>query len=214
MSTYKQVKLEIMNEIKAQQAMMKETMVKEGYKMHGQIIKGFYSATSGSIYGLARRKGDAAKSWQVVVNRGDRFSVSVFSAGVPYADMSEEKTIVPDTKKWLAIPVGAALTKKNGPPRYPNGPRQAAMNLTMRPVQHGFRKQNPKGRDPLRFYKKDSNTAFLIAKDGVRGTGLNKKNRILFVLKKKVKRPAKTKLLMPWVDRRLDSMFEKIAGFK
>ncbi len=213
MSTYKQVKLEIMKEIKAQQAMMKETMRKEGYNMQKQIIKGFYSATSGSVYGLARRTGAAAKSWQVVVNRGDKFSVSVFSAGVPYADMSEEKTIVPKEKKWLAIPVGAALTAR-GAPRYPNGPRQAAMNLTMRPVQHGFRKQNPKGRDPLRFYKKDSNTAFLIAKDGVRGTGLNKKNRILFVLKKKVKRPAKTKLLMPWVDRRLDSMFEKIAGFK
>lgn len=213
MSTYRAVSLAVQTEIKTLRDNAKSELVSGAYAMHKGIVSGFYSATPGALYGLARRTGAAVKSWQVQVNRGQKFSVAVFSAGVPYADMSVEKRIAPKEKKWLAIPVGAAKTK-SGVPRYPGGPRQAAKALSMPPVQHGFRRQGEGERDPLRFYKRDANTAFLIAKDGVKGTGLGKNNRIMFVLKKSVIRPARTKLLMPWIDKRLDSIFNKIVGSK
>lgn len=195
----------------------RETVSKIAYNVHSGIVRTFYTAVPGANIGMARRTGTAAKSWKVAISNGRTMVASVYSAGVPYADMSSEKIITPKKAKWLAIPVGPALTA-SGAPRYPGGPRQAAKALVMPPLKTQRGRElswgATKARDPLSFVKKDANTAFLMAKPGVRGTGLTKGKRIMFVLKKRVKIPARTRLLMPWVDRKIDKAFDAMArGF-
>jgi len=208
----KEASKEIKRDLSNYKDRMRQSFVDASYQIHAGIIKKFYTASKGSAVGLSRRTGKAAKSWKVDVKRSnDNVTCSIYSAGAPYADFSEKKVIVPKTKKWLTIPVGPALTKA-GAPRYPGGARQAERAMTMPPVRHGFRRQGEGSRKPFKFYQKDSNTAFLIAKPGVKGTGLTKKDRILFVLKKKVTLPAKTQGLMPWVDKRVNSFVSKLSA--
>lgn len=208
MSTFKEVAKELDKDMKAIHEESRKRFVFSAYSLHRGIIDKFYTAAPGSSVGLARRTGNAARSWQVEIDRKvESITASVFSAGVPYADMSRQKTITPKTAKWLTIPVGPALTKA-GAPRYPGGPKQAASALRMPPIKQSFRKKKSGSRDPLRFYKKSESLAFLIAKDGVTGTGLTKNNRIMFVLKKSVTIPARTAGLMPFVDKRVQRLYQ------
>lgn len=208
---FKEFAKELEKEISFFREKARKDFVNGVYGTHKAIVQKFYTASPGSSVGLARRSGDAARSWSVQLKRSTSgIEAGIISAGVPYANMSVAKVITPKNRKWLTIPVGPALTK-NGSPRYPNGPRQAATALKMPPRKSGgFRRLKEGSRDPLRFYKKDSNTAFLIAKDGVTGTGITKRNRILFVLKKRVTRPARTAQLMPFTQDRVDKIFKSM----
>lgn len=122
-------------------------------------------------------------------------------------------TIVPKKKKWLAIPTGAALTPA-GAPRYPGGPIQAAQELYARTATANARRSRRRttARDPLSWYKKDNNTLLIFAKDGVAGPGLTKDKRLLFVLKRKVTRPDKTKGLVQFADQQTIVMINRIKG--
>ena len=225
MSEFRKIAKELQQELNAARKAARQRFVYNVAGLHKGIVQKFYSAAPGASVGLARRTGAAAKSWAyAIAQSGDVIVGTVYSAGVPYADMSEAKTITPKRAKWLAIPVGPALTR-NGVPRYPDGPEQASQALRMPPRKQSFRRaaktraitnsrysKNEGQRDPLRFYKKSADTAFLIAKDGVTGTGITKKNRILFVLKKKVVRPARTAGLMPFVDKRIAQTVKSMSN--
>ena len=225
MSNFKQIAKELQQELRSARKIARQRFVYNVAGLQKGIIQKFYTAAPGSSVGLARRTGAAAKSWAyAIAQQGDVVVGTVYSAGVPYADMSEAKTITPKRAKWLAIPVGPALTRV-GVPRYPDGPEQASQALRMPPRKQSFRRtgraraitnprysKNEGQRDPLRFYKKNADTAFLIAKDGVTGTGITKKNRILFVLKKKVIRPARTAGLMPFVDKRVAQTIKSMSN--
>ena len=225
MSDFRQIAKELEKELQAARKAARQRFVYNVAGLHKGIIQKFYTAAPGASIGLARRTGAAAKSWAyAVAQSGDTIVGTVYSAGVPYANMSVAKTITPKRAKWLAIPVGPALTRA-GVPRYPDGPNQAAQALRMPPKKQPFRisakaraitnprySKNEGQRDPLRFYKKSADTAFLIAKDGVTGTGITKKDRILFVLKKKVIRPARTAGLMPFVDKRVEQTIKSMSN--
>ena len=225
MSDFRQIAKELEKELQAARKAARQRFVYNVAGLHKGIVQKFYTAAPGASIGLARRTGAAAKSWAyAVAQSGDTIVGTVYSAGVPYANMSVAKTITPKRAKWLAIPVGPALTR-NGVPRYPDGPNQAAHALRMPPKKQSFRRaakamsitnprysKNEGQRDPLRFYKKSADTAFLIAKDGVTGTGITKKDRILFVLKKKVMRPARTAGLMPFVDKRVEQTIKSMSN--
>ena len=225
MSDFRQIAKELEKELQAARKAARQRFVYNVAGLHKGIVQKFYTAAPGASVGLARRTGAAAKSWAyAVAQSGDTIVGTVYSAGVSYANMSTAKTITPKKAKWLAIPVGPALTRA-GVPRYPDGPNQAAQALRMPPKKQPFRRSakaraitNPRysknegQRDPLRFYKKSADTAFLIAKDGVTGTGITKKNRILFVLKKKVIRPARTAGLMPFVDKRVEQTIKSMSN--
>lgn len=186
-----------------------------GYNAEGlrrDIIERFYTKRSDSS--LGRRTGRAAGSWAVSIKEnGDTYIASIYSAGAPYADFGEEKTIVPRVKKWLAIPTGAALTPA-GAPRYPGGPIQAAKELLMRTHTRNARRRKPvvTPRDPISWYKKDAQTILLFAKDGVTGPGLTKDKRLLFVLKRKVTRPDRTRGLMPFAEEQTVVMVNRIRN--
>lgn len=225
MSDFKRITKELEQELKAARKAARQRFVYNVAGLHKGIVQKFYSSAPGASVGLARRTGAAAKSWAyAVAQSGDVIVGTVYSAGVPYANMSVSKTITPKRAKWLAIPVGPALTR-SGVPRYPDGPEQAAQALRMPPRKQAFRKaakaraianprhsKNEGQRDPLRFYKKSADLAFLIAKDGVTGTGITKRDRILFVLKKKVVRPARTAGLMPFVDQRVAQTVKSMSN--
>lgn len=236
MSGFKETSREIIQELQKARTEAKKRFVYDVYGLQKGIIQKFYTAAPGSSVGLARRTGAAARSWAVVITReAESITAEVYSAGVPYADMSEKVTITPKSAKWLAIPVNEALTKA-GAPRYPDGPNQAAQALRMAPKKNPFRKSakariitkqryksSEGSRDPLRFYKKNENLAFLIAKDNASGPGIRdisgrKKsgsakdsNRIMFVLKKKVVRPARTAGLMGFVEKRTEQIFRHVS---
>lgn len=209
---FSQATKEIKGELNDFRSRLIKSFIAGAYSIHSGIVQKFYSATPSSKIGVARRTGNAAKSWKVNVSRNnDTVICSIYSAGAEYADFSQKKVIKPKSKKWLAIPVNAALTK-NGAARYPGGPRQAARALSMPPVKRRMGRLREGERDPLKFYKKDEENAFLIAKPGVRGTGLNNKNRIMFVLKKQVTKPDRTRGLMPWVDKRVNTIVSRLAN--
>jgi hypothetical protein len=206
MSTFRETAKEVKTLLNELRADSRAKFVSGVYRMHKGIVDVFYSGEGG----LNRRTGAAAKSWHVVVNRQEEsISASINSSGVPYADFSNVRNITPKNGKWLAIPVGPALTSA-GVARYPKGPWQAKNSLT---VGHAKRKGHILNSDPLFFLKKGGDTAFLIAKKGVTGIGITKQNRILFILKKKVAIPAYTKGLMPYVDGATDRMMDTMLSF-
>lgn len=211
---FREASKEISKELLEYRKRIRESFVAGAYQIHAGIVKKFYTASPGSSEGLARRTGSAAKSWKVDVSKSqETISCSIYSAGAQHAGaFMSGKFIRPKKKQWLAIPVGPSLTK-SGAARYPGGPREAAKTLVMPPLRRGgFGRRKSGERDPLSFYQKDSNTAFLFAKPGVKGTGLTKKNRLMFVLKKVVKRQAKTAGLMPWVDKRVSTLVDRLSA--
>lgn len=183
---------------------IRKLFVASAYQIHAGIVKKFYNVAPGSSEGLANRTGTASRSWKVSVkNTKDSVICNVYSAGVPYADFSKRTIIRPKKANgWLAIPVVAGLTD-GGAARYPGGPRQAEQKL----MSSGVKK-------PLAFIRKkngSNNKAYIVAKKGVKGPGLNKKDRLLFALRKVVVKPARTKSLMPWVDSKFESMIQRIS---
>jgi len=192
---------------------IRKSFVSGVYHIHAGIVTKFYTASSNSLIGLRRRTGKAAKSWKVSKKEDNNsISCSVYSAGAPYAGAFMKGMFIrPKKKKWLAIPVGAALTSA-GAPRYPNGPREAEQSLSLPPSKGGgFRRRKAGARSPISFYKKDERTAFLFAKDGVKGTGLTKNKRLLFVLKKVVKRQGKTSTMFPWIDNKMTVLTSRLT---
>lgn len=218
---FKEASNEIKKDLEQMRSRLKKSFINSAYSIEKGIVQKFYNAEPGSSSGVAFRSGSAARSWRVDVKRdGDNLVANIYSAGVSYANFNRERNIKPKNRKWLAIPVNKALTMA-GVARFK--PREADNIFTRRQSPGGgFRKSNS---DVLRFHKKDSETAFLILKDNARGLGLpfitskNRKNntnnkdksRILFVLKKNVKVPAKNKALMPWVDSRANLLFSRLT---
>lgn len=140
MSDFRQIAKELEKELQAARKAARQRFVYNVAGLHKGIVQKFYTAAPGASVGLARRTGAAAKSWAyAVAQSGDTIVGTVYSAGVPYANMSVAKTITPKRAKWLAIPVGPALTR-NGVPRYPDGPNQAAQALRMPPKKQPFRR--------------------------------------------------------------------------
>jgi len=217
MSTFREVAEEIKKGLNDLRNEARKSFISGVYGLHKGIINKFYSSNESSNEGVRRRTGTAAKSWKVEVSRNsDSISASVSSAGAPYADFSSTRTIKPNKSKWLTIPVGPALTS-TGAARYPKGARQADNALTAAPKtmrnQTSHRGRNPDGHGNLVFVKKNDTTAYLFAKKGVTGIGITKTNRLMFVLKRRVKIAPYTAGLMPFVDRRADQIVNTLLSF-
>lgn len=213
---WKEAREQLLKEVLATRKMARKRFVQGAKGIKSGIVYKFYSAAPGSENGLARRTGKAARSWDTQTQTGaDSVTVSIFSRGVPYADFSQGMFIRPKVSKWLVIPAGAGLTA-GGVARYPGDKNghgsiaQAEAALTMpntaRRSAFVFAHGSQKSSGKLSFLQKNPNTILVLARPGVRGTGLTKTKRLLFVLKKEVKRPARTAGLMPYVEEAVNKI--------
>ena len=218
---WKQAREQLIKDIVAVRKLGRERFVKGAEGLAAGIVFNFYTSAPGSTTGLARRTGRAARSWRTQVTEGkDTMSVSIFSRGVPYADFSKAMFVRPTRSKWLVIPSGASLTAA-GVSRYPGDANgrgsidQAEARLTAPPRSNASRLRAALSWRPqkkIAFVKKDTNTLLVLAKPGVRGPGLTRNKRLLFVLKKVVKRPARTAGLMPFVDKSIVKIQNRIEA--
>ena len=152
----------------------RESLFVKAKVLEGAIVKTYYSGGSG----LNRRTGAAARGWQV--KKSDKNSVAIVNH-VPYADHSKKRTIKPKKGKYLAIPVGAALTSA-GVSRF-EGPKDNALpDLTLLPSKKG---------------------GFVLISE--------EKNEIYFVLKKKVVLPARTAGMDGFVSRSANLIGRRIG---
>jgi hypothetical protein len=150
----------------------------------GGVQQTFYSKPKGSKSkkGVSARSGAARRGWKWKVEGSrDQVKGKVFNDS-PHADFGKEKTIRPKSSKYLAIPVGGALTKA-GAPRF-NSPRDLEGRLSL-------------------IKGKKADTFLMIEKRrGKRGQNLKiREQDIYFVLKKQVTVPAYTKLLGAFAKR-------------
>lgn len=157
-------------------------LMNEATILQGQIENRFYSKQTKNSLGV--RTGQARRGWKVL-KQGDK-AVAIIN-DVEHADHSERKVIRPKKAKYLAIPVGPALTNA-GVARY-SGPRDSACP--------------------------DLRVAGSVANDNLvllgKKKGNKKKEHIFFVLKKKVVIPARTKGLQPFVKKRGGVLKTRIA---
>jgi hypothetical protein len=209
---WKEAREQLVKEVLALRKMARERFIAGAQGLKTGIVYKFYTAAPGSPDGLARRTGRAARSWATETQSGsDGVSVSIFSRGVPYADFSRAMFIRPKKSQWLVIPAGAGLTAA-GVARYPGDANgrgaiaQAEARLTAPPRSNASRLRaalafgSGSPAKKISFVRKDGNTLLVLAKPGVKGIGLTKTKRLLFILKRVVKRPARTSGLMPYVD--------------
>lgn len=207
--SFKSVMEDIRQNLNDEREKVRKAFVEGAYGIHRGLIVKWYTGRKGNE-GLNRRTGAAANSWGVrtTKNTSSLIEVSIFSAGVPHADRSGGPNwIRPKKKKWLAIPAGDGNVTSSGKPRYYT-PAEAEESLLFSTVK--ARRGRGFSRDRLTFYKKDHNTAFLFAAKGVRGPGLTKDKRLLFVLKKAVRNPKYTKGLFPWVEAQADKVEQRL----
>lgn len=148
-----------------------EEIVLEAHELSGDIQEKFYSGQS--VHSLGVRTGQARRGWRVIETKK---KVSIVN-NVPHADQSEEKVIKPKKSKYLAIPVGPALTPA-GVPRF-SGPRDSSA-------------------PEFRVARSSADTLVLLGSK----SGSEDNQEIYFVLKKSVKIPARTRLLTPFVKKR------------
>lgn len=210
---WKEAREQLVKEVLALRKMARERFIVGAQGLKTGIVFNFYTGAPGNPNALARRTGRAARSWSTETQTGsDGVSVSIFSRGVPYADFSRAMFVRPTKSKWLVVPAGAGLTA-GGVARYPGDANgrgsiaQAEAALTAPPRSNASRLRSALAfgsgspAKKISFVYKNANTILVLAKPGVRGTGLTKAKRLLFVLKKVVKRPARTAGLMPFVDQ-------------
>lgn len=155
----------------------------EALVLTGEIQARFYSRHSNKS--LGRRTGQAVRGWQVLKQGDNAYSII---NNVPHADQSVQRTIVPTKSKYLAIPVGPALTKA-GVSRF-TGPRDS---------------NAPKFRVARSTVSSD--TLVLIGKK----RGNVRKEEIFFVLKKSVVIPPRTRGVLPYVKKKGFVIGERIA---
>lgn len=212
LKSFRELIREVERELREARKVMRKRFALGVARINKGIVKQWYTARPGSKVGLARRSGDAGRSWAFkITDTPTQVLGEVFSAGIAYVDFSEQKTIVPTKKKWLAIPVGAGLTP-GGKARYPSGPRQAEKALKLPPIKYSRRGRRDDDESPFNFYRRDPSTILMFAKKGVKGTGLTKTKRLMFVLKKKVVRPARTAGLFPWVEKSVDTVYNRMLN--
>lgn len=160
-----------------------EELINEAHVLTGEIQEKFYSGQSN--HSLGRRTGQAARGWQVKQNKE---TVSIVN-NVPHADHSRARTIRPTKSKYLAIPVGKALTPA-GVARY-SGPRDSALpELSIAPI---------KNKDGYILFDKSGNQKRI--------------SNIYFVLKKEVRLPARTRLLTPYVSAYGKEISKRLGKF-
>ena len=224
---WKEARTQLIKDVQAIRRMARDRFIQGAQGLRAGIVFKFYSSSPGASVGLARRTGRAANSWKTKTSEDlNSVSVSVCSAGVPYADFGQAKFI--RGKPWLVIPVGAGLTPA-GVARYPgdkNGrgaiaqaearlraPTKSQSNRSLL-YQHS---SGRRGQSKLSFVKQGT-SILVLAKKGVTGPGLTKNKRLLFVMRRVVKRPARTAGLMPFVDESVEKIQRRlevaIAGYR
>ena len=119
----------------------------EALILTGDIQEKFYSGKSANSLGT--RSGQARRGWTVITN--SEGNVTSIVNAVTYADQSKEKVIKPKNSKYLAIPVGPALTPAGvarfSGPRDSNAPKMRVAgsaikdNLVLLGVKKGNKKK-------------------------------------------------------------------------
>ena len=226
---WKEARTQLIKDVQAIRRMARDRVIQGAQGLRAGIVFKFYSSQPGASVGLARRTGRAANSWKTKTTEDlNSVSVSVYSAGVPYADFGQAKFIRGKQSPWLVIPAGAGLTL-GGVARYPGDKKgrgaiaqaEAALRAPTKPQSNRsllYRHLSGKrGQSKLSFVPKGT-SILVLAKKGVTGPGLTKNKRLLFVMRRVVKRPARTAGLMPFVDESVEKIQRRlevaIAGYR
>jgi len=101
---WKEARTQLIKDVQAIRRMARDRFTKDAQGLSTGIVLKFYTSQPGASVGLARRSGRAANSWKTKTSEDlNSVSVSVYSAGVPYADFGKETIIRGKRSPWLVI---------------------------------------------------------------------------------------------------------------